>query len=86
MLKIILLVLLLSGCAPGGLLVGDMSKYSPEQMKELKALGYDAIRCATISGGPPISARVTTITIPKDRKAMVKLGADCASQGIELHD
>lgn len=80
------IVLLLSftwGCVPGGLLLTDASNMTPEQMAGYEKLGYDAIRCATISGGPPVGGIVTSVTIPKNRQALVKF-VGCQVQTIEV--
>lgn len=73
-------LLLTSACTgPGGLFLPNIKDYTPEQLKEYKDLGYDAIRCATVKGPPP-SGNVTTITIPKERPAKVTfIGCDVHS-------
>ena len=79
---LILLTLLLEACVPGGLFMHDPSTMTPEQLEKYKALGYDAIRCATVYGPPP-GGKVTSVTIPKTRAATVKM-LGCDVQSIEV--
>jgi len=76
-------LMVLNGCVPGGMFMADPATMSPEQMKEFKALGYDAIRCATVTGGPPVGGTVTSVTVPKDRTVTVKF-IGCQVQSIEV--
>jgi len=78
----IFFLLSISGCAPGGLLLTDSSNMTPEQMEAYQKLGYDAIRCATVQG-PPGGGTVTSVTIPKNRKALVKF-VGCLPQSVEV--
>lgn len=76
------LMFLLSGCVPGGFFMHDPSGLSPEQLEKYKALGYDAIRCVTVKGPPP-GGTVTSVTIPKNRKAVVKF-VGCDVQTVDV--
>ena len=82
--KILLLCSLLSGCVPGGLWMHDPSNMTPEQLEKYKTMGYRAVRCATVAGGPPIGGRVTSVTVPMDSKAEVTFGPDCTVMGVKL--
>lgn len=82
-IAVLLVAFALSGCVPGGMLMHDPSEMTPEQLEKYKALGYDSVRCATVSGGPPVGGTVTSVTIPKDRPAIVKF-LGCNVQSIEV--
>jgi len=71
------------GCVPGGFFMADPATMTPEQMKEFKEMGYDAVRCATVTGGPPVGGTVTSVTVPKDRPVIVKF-IGCQVQSIEV--
>lgn len=77
-----LLLSLTVGCVPGSMVMADPASLSPEQMEAMKALGYDAVRCATVKGPPP-GGTVSSVTIPKDRPAIVKF-VGCEVQSIEV--
>lgn len=79
----IALLLSIAGCVPGGLFMADPATMTPEQLTQYKEMGYDAIRCATVSGGPPVGGTVTSVTIPKDRPATVRF-VGCTVQSIEV--
>jgi len=78
-------LMILNGCVPGGFFMADPATMTPEQMKEFKEMGYDAVRCATVTGGPPVGGTVTSVTIPKHRTAIVKF-IGCQVQSIEIGD
>lgn len=80
---VLALLLSISGCVPGGFFMADPASMSTEQLEAYKGLGYDAIRCATVQGGPPVGGVVTSVTIPKDRPATVKF-IGCQVQSIEV--
>ena len=82
MFQLFILLFLLSGCVPGGFFMHDPSSMTPEQLEKYKALGYDAIRCLTVKGPPP-GGTVTSVTVPKDRKVLVKF-VGCEVQTVEV--
>ena len=79
---LVFLLAFVVGCVPGGLLMTDSSNMTPEQMDAYQRLGYDAIRCPTVQG-PPGGGTVTSVTVPKERKAVVKF-VGCQVQSIEV--
>ena len=76
---------LLSGCVPGGMFMADPATMSTEQLEAYKQIGYRAVRCATVAGGPPVGGRVSSVTVPQDGKAEVTFGPDCSVQGVKLN-
>ena len=80
----LIVLLSISGCVPGGLFMADPASMTPEQMQAMKGLGYRAVRCATVAGGPPVGGRVTSVTVPENSKAEVTFGPDCSVQGVKL--
>lgn len=74
----------LAGCVPGSMFMNDPSNMTPEQLEAYKAMGYRAVRCATVAGGPPVGGRVTSVTVPEGSKAEVIFGPDCSVQGVKL--
>jgi len=73
---------LLVGCVPGSWVMHDPAELTPEQLEAMKALGYDAVRCATVKGPPP-GGTVSSVTIPKDRPSFVKF-IGCEVQSVEV--
>lgn len=84
MLRYSIIFLLLTSCASAGIITPALKDYTPEQLEQLKDLGWDAVRCGTLSGPPPYGT-VSTITIPKNRKVKVEF-AGCTVKSIEVGD
>ena len=75
-MKIVLAMLVLSGCAG---LIGNVSRpdsLTPAEIQAYKDAGVDIYSCMTI-GGPPPTGQVTIITVPKGMELPVKFLPNC---------
>jgi len=54
-----------------------MDSTTPEQIKLLNDNGQYFVKCLIVAGGPPISGRVTVLTVPKDRIISIEFTPDC---------
>ena len=74
-MRFMLLLLLLSGCAPF-LAAKEARDMTPEQIKAYSEQGMDVYQCLNISGPPP-SGGVTLLIIPREAKAEIAFGNNC---------
>jgi len=67
----------LSGCSTLLAPLGSMDSTTPEQIKILNDNGQYFVKCLVVAGGPPISGRITVLTVPKDKPISIQFTPDC---------